>query len=43
MPPKVDFDQIVGMAKSMSKLMLGGKMQEVLDTIKSNYKHLKEL
>lgn len=43
MPPKVDFDQMVGMAKSMSKLMLGGKMQEVLDTIKSNYKHLKEL
>lgn len=43
MPPKVDFDQMVGMAKSMSKLMLGGKMQEVIDTIKSNYKHLKEL
>jgi pyruvate dehydrogenase (quinone) len=30
------------MAKSMTKLMLGGKMEEVLDTIKSNYKHLKE-
>ncbi|UIR57212.1 thiamine pyrophosphate-dependent enzyme [Sphingobacterium sp. SRCM116780] len=43
MPPKVDLDQMVGMAKSMSKLMLGGKMQEVIDTIKSNYKHLKEL
>ncbi|MNS87413.1 Pyruvate dehydrogenase [ubiquinone] [compost metagenome] len=43
MPPKVEFDQMVGMAKSMSKLMLGGKMQEVIDTIKSNYKHLKEL
>jgi pyruvate dehydrogenase (quinone) len=43
MPPKVDFDQMLGMTKSMAKLMLGGKMDEVLDTIKSNYKHLKDL
>ncbi|EFK57809.1 thiamine pyrophosphate-dependent enzyme [Sphingobacterium spiritivorum] len=43
MPPKVNLDQMFGMAKSMTKLMLGGKMQEVFDTIKSNYKHLKEL
>ncbi|WP_270088050.1 thiamine pyrophosphate-dependent enzyme [Sphingobacterium sp. SYP-B4668] len=43
MPPKIHLDQMVGMAKSMTKLMLGGKMQEVFDTIKSNYKHLKEL
>jgi len=42
MPPKVEFAQVIGMAKSMTKLMLGGKMEEVLDTIKSNYKHLKE-
>lgn len=42
MPPKVDWEQVTGMAKSMTKLMLGGKMEEVLDTIKSNYKHLKE-
>lgn len=42
MPPKVDWQQVTGMAKSMTKLMLGGKMEEVLDTIKSNYKHLKE-
>jgi len=43
MPPKVEFDQIKGYATSMSKLILGGKMDEVLDTIKSNYKHLKEV
>jgi len=43
MPPKIEFSQVVGMAKSMTKLMLGGKMDEVFDTIKSNYKHLKEL
>lgn len=42
MPPKVEWAQITGMAKSMTKLMLGGKMEEVFDTIKSNYKHLKE-
>ncbi|WP_413532680.1 thiamine pyrophosphate-dependent enzyme [Empedobacter brevis] len=43
MPPKVDFEQMIGMTKSMAKLMLGGKMDEVMDTIKSNYKHLKDL
>ena len=42
MPPKVDWQQVTGMAKSMTRLMLGGKMEEVFDTIKSNYKHLKE-
>jgi len=42
MPPKVEWEQVVGMAKSMTRLMLGGKMEEVWDTIKSNYKHLKE-
>lgn len=42
MPPKVEWVQIKGMAKSMTRLMLGGRMDEVFDTIKSNYKHLKE-
>ena len=33
------------MSESMAKLMLGGKMSEVMDTIKikSNYKHLGEV
>ena len=43
MPPKIEFKQMIGMAETMGKLMLGGKMQEVLDTVKSNYKHLKEV
>lgn len=43
MPSKIEVNQVVGMAKSMTRLMLGGKMDEVFDTIKSNYKHLKEL
>ncbi|RFZ83430.1 ubiquinone-dependent pyruvate dehydrogenase [Mucilaginibacter terrenus] len=43
MPPKVELGQVKGMALSMSKLILSGKMDEVLDTVKSNYKHLKDL
>ncbi|GAA4328589.1 thiamine pyrophosphate-binding protein [Mucilaginibacter gynuensis] len=43
MPPKVEFEQVKGMAISMTKLMLNGRMDEVIDTMKSNYKHLKDL
>lgn len=43
MPPKIEFDQMKGYATTMSKLILGGKMDEVLDTVKANYKHLKEI
>jgi pyruvate dehydrogenase (quinone) len=43
MPPKIEWAQMKGMALSMSKLMLGGKMDEVFDTVKSNYKHLSEV
>jgi len=43
MPPKIEFEQVKGMALSMSKLVLNGRMDEVLDTFKANYKHLKEV
>jgi len=43
MPPKIEWKQMAGYATSMTKLILGGKMEEVLDTVKSNYKHLKEV
>ncbi|MDB5288679.1 MAG: pyruvate dehydrogenase [Mucilaginibacter sp.] len=43
MPPKVELGQVKGMALSMTKLMLNGRMDEVADTIKANYKHLKDL
>lgn len=43
MPPKTEFDQIRGFAISMTRLMLNGKMDEVIDTIKSNYKHIKDM
>jgi pyruvate dehydrogenase (quinone) len=43
MPPKIEFEQVKGMALSMTKLVLNGRMDEVLNTLKSNYKHLKEV
>jgi pyruvate dehydrogenase (quinone) len=43
MPPKIEWEQIKGYALSMSKLMLGGRMDDALDMIKSNYKHMSEL
>lgn len=43
MPPKVEFEQIKGMSLAMSKLILNGQMGEVWDTIKSNYKHIKDV
>jgi pyruvate dehydrogenase (quinone) len=43
MPPKVEFEQVKGMALSMAKLVLNGRMDEVVDTVKANYKHLKEV
>lgn len=43
LPPKIEMNQVLGMTKSMAQLMLGGKMDEVMDTVKSNYKHIKDL
>jgi len=43
MPPKIEWEQVKGYAVSMSKLILGGRMDEVLDTVKANYKHLNDL
>lgn len=43
MPPKIEFSQMVGYAESMGKMILGGKMDEVLETVKANYKHLGDL
>jgi pyruvate dehydrogenase (quinone) len=43
MPPKIEFEQVKGMALSMTKLILSGQMGEVMDTIKANYKHVKDV
>jgi pyruvate dehydrogenase (quinone) len=43
MPPKIEFAQMKGYAITMGKMILGGKMDEVLETVKSNYKHIKDI
>jgi pyruvate dehydrogenase (quinone) len=43
MPPKINLEMMKGFTLSMGKLMLGGDWEEVVDTVKSNYKHLNEL
>lgn len=43
MPPKVEFGQMVGFAQSMYKLLINGHSQEVIDTINSNFKHIREV
>jgi len=43
MPPKLELDQMKGMALYMGKMMLSGRMDEVFKIITSNYKHLGEV
>ena len=43
MPPKLEFDQMKGVALYMGKMMLNGRMDEVFKVISSNYKHLGEI
>lgn len=43
MPPKVEFAQMKGFATSMVKLVMNGRFNEVIDTARSNMKHLKDL
>jgi pyruvate dehydrogenase (quinone) len=43
MPPRIEWEQVKGYGLSMTKLMLSGRMDDVLDIVKSNYKHLIEV
>jgi len=43
MPPKIEWEQVKGMALTMGKLILGGRMDDILDTVKANYKHINDL
>lgn len=43
MPPKIEFSQMFGFAESMMKLLLNGRTKDVIDTINSNFKHIKEV
>ncbi|RAJ11059.1 pyruvate dehydrogenase (quinone) [Chitinophaga skermanii] len=43
MPPHIEFDQVKGFALSMSKMIFDGRWGDVIDTVKSNTRHLKDL
>ena len=43
MPPEVEWEQFKGFALSMTKMVLGGRMDEAYATVRSNWKHLKEI
>lgn len=43
MPPKIEFNQMKGFVTAMTKLILAGRIDEVIDTAKSNMKHLGEV
>jgi pyruvate dehydrogenase (quinone) len=43
LPPHIELKMVKGMALSMTKMMLGGQMHEVLETVKGNYRHMKEM
>lgn len=43
MPPKIEASQMAGFAQSMYQLMISGRSQEVFDTIRANFKHIKEV
>jgi pyruvate dehydrogenase (quinone) len=43
LPPKIDLDMVRGMTVSMTRMMLGGKFENVLQTVKANYRHLPEI
>ncbi|MBD0776827.1 ubiquinone-dependent pyruvate dehydrogenase [Maribacter sp. ANRC-HE7] len=43
MPPKMEFDQMKGYTLSISKMILSGRMDEVSEMVKTNYKHIKEV
>ena len=43
MPPKLEWSQVKGYALYMGRMMLSGRVDEVLNMISSNYKHLGEV
>lgn len=43
MPPKIEWEQIKGFSLSVGKMMLSGRLDEAMQTLKSNYKHLSEI
>lgn len=43
MPPEIEWDQMTGFARAMYRMLITGRSQEIIDTIRSNYKHMKEV
>jgi len=43
LPPKIEWEQVKGFTLSVGKMMLSGRMDEAMQTLKSNYKHLTEI
>lgn len=43
MPPKIEFAQMKGFVTSMTKLIMNGRFSEVIDTAKSNIKHIPDI
>jgi pyruvate dehydrogenase (quinone) len=43
LPPKLEWEQTKGYMLAMTKMMLGGRMDEVFEMIRSNYRHLNEV
>ena len=43
MPPEVEWDQVKGFLTSITKMLSLGRTDEVMETVKSNLAHLKEL
>lgn len=43
MPPRVEFNQMLGYAQTMYKLLIEGRSKEIMDTIDANLTHWKEV
>lgn len=43
MPPRIEFNQMLGYAQTMYKLLIGGRSKEIIDTIDTNLSHWKEV
>lgn len=43
MPPHIALGQMTGFTQAMYKMLINGRSQEIIDTIRSNFKHLKEI
>jgi pyruvate dehydrogenase (quinone) len=43
LPPAIEWPQFKGYLVTMTKMMLGGRMDDILEMVRSNYKHLEEV